>query len=51
MTHYGIICPTASGHLNTITPLGYELKQRNHKVTLFSFPDAEAKTRAAGLEF
>ncbi len=51
MTHFGIICPTATGHLNPMTTLGYELKQRNHRVTLFGFPDAQSKTVAAGLEF
>ncbi|WP_269667482.1 hypothetical protein [Crinalium epipsammum] len=25
MTHYGLICPAASGHLNPMTTLGYEL--------------------------
>ena len=34
MTHFGIICPTAPGHLNPITTLGYELKQRGHRVTI-----------------
>jgi hypothetical protein len=28
MTHFGIICPATVGHLNTMTTLGYELKQR-----------------------
>ena len=35
MTHFGIICPGSTGHTNTITPLGYELQQRGHRVTLF----------------
>ncbi|WP_277881902.1 hypothetical protein [Coleofasciculus sp. FACHB-542] len=38
MTHFGIICPTASGHLNPMTTLGYELVSRGHRVTLFGKP-------------
>jgi UDP:flavonoid glycosyltransferase YjiC (YdhE family) len=51
MTHIGLICPTASGHLNPMTTLGYELKQRGHRVTLIGTLDAQPKVVAAGLEF
>jgi zeaxanthin glucosyltransferase len=51
MTHFGIICPALTGHLNPMTTLGYELKRRGHRVTLFGIPDARSKTLAAGLEF
>jgi zeaxanthin glucosyltransferase len=51
MTHFGIICPVATGHLNPMTTLGHELQQRGHRVTLFGIPDARSKTLAAGLEF
>lgn len=51
MAHIGLMCPTASGHLNPMTTLGYELHQRGHKVTLVGTPSAEAKVLAAGLEF
>ena len=51
MTHFGILCPTASGHLNPMTTLGHELLSRGHRVTLFGVPDAQSKTLAAGLEF
>ncbi|MBD1925310.1 glycosyltransferase [Trichocoleus sp. FACHB-90] len=51
MTHYGIICPTATGHLNPITTLGRELLSRGHRVTLFGIDDAQPKTLAAGLDF
>jgi zeaxanthin glucosyltransferase len=51
MTHIGIICPDATGHLNPMTTLGHELQQRGHRVTLFGVPDARAKTLATGLEF
>lgn len=51
MTHFGLLCPTASGHLNPMTTLGYTLKQRGHRVTLVGTLDARAKTMAAGLDF
>jgi UDP:flavonoid glycosyltransferase YjiC (YdhE family) len=51
MTHFGLICPAAAGHLNPMTTLGYELQRRGHRVTLFAVPDAQPKTLAAGLEF
>jgi zeaxanthin glucosyltransferase len=51
MTHFGIICPAATGHLNPMTTLGYELKKRGHRVTLVGILDAQPKTLAAGLEF
>jgi MGT family glycosyltransferase len=51
MTHFGILCLAASGHLNPITTLGYELKQRGHRVTVFSTLDAKDTVLAAGLEF
>lgn len=51
MTHFGIICPGSTGHMNPMTTLGYELQQRGHRVTLFGVLDMEPKTVAAGLEF
>lgn len=51
MTHFGIICPASSGHLNTSLPLGYELKKRGHRVTVVGVLDVKQKTLAAGLEF
>jgi zeaxanthin glucosyltransferase len=51
MPHIGLLCPTASGHLNPMTTLGYELKQRGHRVTLVGTLDAQSKVLAAGLEF
>lgn len=51
MTHFGIICPATAGHLNPMTALGWELKQRGHQVTLFGIIDARAITQSAGLEF
>ncbi len=51
MTHFGIICPAGTGHLNPMTTLGYELQKRGHRVTLVGILDAQPKTLAAGLEF
>ncbi|MEH2236427.1 glycosyltransferase [Nostoc sp.] len=51
MTHFGLICPASTGHLNTMLPLGKELQNRGHQVTLFGFSDAQPQTLAAGLEF
>ncbi|MEH2036651.1 glycosyltransferase [Nostoc sp.] len=51
MTHFGLICPATTGHLNTMIPLGKELQKRGHRVTLFGILDAKSKTLAADLEF
>ena len=51
MTHIGLLCPTASGHLNPMMTLGHELRQRGHRVTLVGTLDAQPKVLAAGLEF
>ena len=51
MTHFGLICPAFTGHLNPMLPIGQELKRRGHRVTMIGILDAEAKTLAAGLEF
>ncbi len=51
MTHFGIICPAGTGHLNVMIPLGKELLRRDHQVTVLGFLDAQAKTLASGLEF
>lgn len=51
MVHFGIICPAATGHLNRMTTLGYELKQRGHRVTVVNAREAQAKAELAGLEF
>ena len=51
MTHFGIICLAAAGHLNPMTTLGYELKERSHHVTILGVLDAQPKTLATGLEF
>ena len=51
MAHLGLICPELSGHLNPMTAVGRELKQRGHRVTLIGRPDAQKKAEAGGLEF
>lgn len=51
MTHIGIICPSATGHLNPTTNLGYELRKRGHKVTLFGIADTQSNASSAGLDF
>ncbi|MGB3616224.1 MAG: glycosyltransferase [Elainellaceae cyanobacterium] len=51
MPHIGLLCPTASGHLNPMTTLGRELRQRGHRVTLVAKLDARPKAEAACLEF
>lgn len=51
MTHFGIICPAAAGHLNPMTTLGYELQKRGHRVTVLGIEDAQPLVLAAGLEF
>lgn len=48
--HFGILAPPAGGHLNTILPLGCELKRRGHQVTVFGIPDTQSRILAAGLE-
>ena len=51
MTHFGIICPAAIGHLNPMCALGSELKRRNHRVTIFGIADIELKIKHSGLNF
>lgn len=52
MPHFGIISPSAIGHLNPMCALGRELQRRNHQVTLFGIPDIRSKIifRNLGLE-
>ena len=50
MTHFGLIGHAAPSHLNTMTSIGYELKQRGHRVTLLGIEDTQAKVLTAGLE-
>jgi zeaxanthin glucosyltransferase len=51
MSHFGILCPSAIGHLNPMCSIGRELQRRGHRVTLFGVPDVGVKVAKAGLEF
>jgi zeaxanthin glucosyltransferase len=51
MTHFGIICPTATGHLNPAIALAKELQRRGHQVTFFQVEDARHQVESAGLGF
>ena len=53
MTHFGVLFTPGIGHLNPMTTLAYELKQRGHRVSFVGipYPVAKAKAEAAGLEF
>ena len=48
MTHFGILSLAATGHFNTMFPLGYELKQRRHDVTFLSNLEAKIPVQTAG---
>lgn len=51
MTHFGIMCPADTGHLNPMLALGRELKKRGHFLTVFQVLDVEQKVLSAGLEY
>ncbi|MEM6451513.1 MAG: glycosyltransferase [Cyanobacteria bacterium P01_D01_bin.105] len=51
MSHFGLFCPGAIGHLNPTCNLGRELLRRGHQVTLFGVPDVRAKIEKSGLAF
>jgi MGT family glycosyltransferase len=51
MSHFGIISPPVSGHINPFSALGRELQARGHRVTYFQLCDLEQKIRSEGLEF
>jgi zeaxanthin glucosyltransferase len=51
MSHIGILCPGAIGHLNPMCNLGMELIRRGHKVTLFGVPEVGEKIARSNLEF
>ncbi|AFY40280.1 glycosyltransferase, MGT family [[Leptolyngbya] sp. PCC 7376] len=51
MTHFGIICPATTSHLNCMAAIGSELKQRGHRVTVLGIADAESLVLAANLDF
>lgn len=51
MSHFGVICPPFSGHLNPLAALGRELRSRGHRVTFLQIPDVEQKVLSEGLNF
>jgi zeaxanthin glucosyltransferase len=52
MTHLGILCPGAIGHLNPMCSIARELLSRGHRVTLFGVPDIHTRVaNVAGLDF
>ncbi|OUC16024.1 MAG: glycosyl transferase family 1 [Alkalinema sp. CACIAM 70d] len=50
MTHFGVLCPTATGHINSLLPLAHELTRRGHRVTFFVFADGFDRVTAAGCD-
>jgi len=51
MTHFGILCPASTGHLNTMFPLARELQSSGHRITFFATPVTQAKVETAGFQF
>jgi zeaxanthin glucosyltransferase len=51
MTHFGIISPPVSGHINPFGALGRELVARGHRVTCLQVADLEEKIRDEELGF
>ena len=43
MTHFGLICPQSTGHLNPMVALGKALFKKGHQVTLFCVDDFKDK--------
>ena len=51
MTHFGILCLAATGHINTMFPIGRELQKRGHRVAVLSAIEAKNRAEAAGFDF
>jgi len=51
MARLGVFCYPATGHINPMTALAHSLQLRGHQVVIFGIADAEARVRAAGIEF
>jgi MGT family glycosyltransferase len=51
MSHFGIICPPISGHVDPFAALGRTLLTRGHRVTVFHVNDLRTKAQLEGLEF
>lgn len=50
MTHFGLLCPPSPGHLNPSLILGETLRDRGHRVTLFTAADLVPKLADVGVE-
>lgn len=50
MTHFGLLCPPSPGHLNPSLILGEVLRDRGHRVTLFTAADLVPKLTNVGIE-
>ncbi|MGF1569584.1 MAG: hypothetical protein ACFCVD_16205 [Nodosilinea sp.] len=51
MSHIGILCPGAIGHINPMCNLGSELQERGHTVTFLGPPDVGVKVSQTHLNF
>lgn len=51
MSHIGILCPGAIGHINPMCNLGSELQERGHSVTFLGPPDVRRKVSQTHLDF
>ncbi|QDS91976.1 MurG-like transferase [Roseimaritima multifibrata] len=51
MAHYACLCPEVPGHLNPTLAIGWQLRERGHKVTFVGVRDAQRAVNAAGLEY
>ena len=51
MARFGAFCYPGTGHLNPMSALARSLQLRGHQVVIFGIADAEARVRAAGVEF
>jgi zeaxanthin glucosyltransferase len=50
MAHFGFMTLNVMGHLYPMSTLALELKERGHRVTFFSFADAESFLTEAGMD-
>ena len=51
MAHIGMFCLPATGHLNPLAALAYELKTRGHSITFFNLPDLAESVERRGFRF
>ncbi len=51
MSHIGITCPPATGHINPFSSLGHRLQSRGHRVTVFQVPEMATAVLSHGIEF